>query len=462
MKDENKMPNMNEIAPFLEAARQGENTDDAQFVAFAKKFDAVVLWGAGNLGTALGKKLIELGINVNIYWDIQSELIGKRNGLDVRPLYSGNFIPQNTLVIVCIGNATLRINKNLVGQLKENNWSNFIDGLYLLYALICPLSNERPLNPGVCTNFNDICSLCSCERLQNIVRTKTAQRKNIQRKNVFFIERVHFIVNNICNLKCTHCCVYINSYAKERKQNVSFSQIQQDMKIFMEAIDSFGSAILLGGETFLHKNIDRIISEMLSYDKFGVLVINTNGIAKIGNSAMNAMRDQRVNLSFSNYLHVLNEKQKNIYHKNIEIAKHSGVNIGRLNPMPLWNLSPTLENKQLTRKKMQEKKLYCNNKDFLYVYDGKVFPCTIAYSLFDLGVANYETDYAMLTPHKPISEIQENIHRLKNRSYYQSCGHCGNFGFECSFTNEVAKQGFDSRYAFPIHKKLHEKQFLLL
>jgi hypothetical protein len=454
--------NMNEIASFLEAARQGEQTDAAPFVDFTKKFEAIVLWGAGNLGTALGEKLLALGVNVNVYWDIQSEQIKKRNGLDVLPLFSGNFTPQNTLVITCIGNATLRINTNLFDTLKKNNWLNFIDGLDLLYALICPLSNERPLNPGVCTNFNDICSLCACERLQNIVLTKAARSKNIPPEDVFFIERVHFIVNNICNLKCAHCCVYINTYTKERKQNVDFLQIQQDMRIFMQAIDAFGFAVLLGGETFLHKEIDKIISYLLSYNKFGVLVINTNGVAKIKATAINKMKDPRVNLSFSNYLHVLNEKQKNTYFENIEIAEQSGVNIGRLNPMPLWNLSPTLEHKNYTREQMRKKKFSCNNCNFLYVFDGKVFPCTIAYSLFDLGVADYRTDYAVLDPYKTITEIQKNIRKLRNRSYYQSCGHCGNCGFECDFTSEVAKQGFDPRYALPIHKKQQEKPFQLL
>jgi hypothetical protein len=437
------------IADFLQAARNGDEVDASVFVNFTRRFEAIVLWGAGNLGTAVGKRLLELDIRISAYWDMRAEQIVKQNAVDVLPLFSGDFIPENTLVIVCIGNAPLRINnKNLVKPLSENGW-HFMDGMDLLYALICPLSSRRPLNARYCTNFGDICSLCECARLHNIVLTDTARKRKVSTKDIFFIERVHFIVNNLCNLKCTHCCVYINSIPRERKQNIDFQQIQQDISLCMQSVDAFGSAILLGGEPFLHKDIDRIIVKILSYDKFGILLINTNGIPRMSQKQFDAMKDPRVNLSFSNYLHVLDEKKSAAYLENCKNAADAGVNIGRLARMPVWNLSPTLENFHYDAEQMIRIKSACNNRDFLYVYDGKIFPCTTSYSIFDLGIADYKTDYILLDPEDSPEENRNKIINLRNRPYYHACSHCSSNSGLTRFTPEVAKQGFDPRYPSP-------------
>jgi organic radical activating enzyme len=439
-----KMHNFDEMRDFLTGAHHGERLDSQIIVRFTRKFDSVVIWGAGNLGTAVGKKLLEIGVRVSCYWDTQAEMIKTCNGLGATSPFSGNLNKETTLVLFCIGNVA--VGPNVFRQLAENGWKHVVHGNDLLQGLLCPLSNEQPPDAKICNSY-DICSVCSCERLHNIVRANAARKHGISQSEILSFDRVHFIVNNICNLKCKHCFVYINSYPKEYKKNVSIGQMLQDIDVVMRAVHSFGVVNIFGGEPFLHKDLDRIVSRVLSHDNMGAVIVNTNGTVCIEHSQLDSMADERVRLAFSNYLEVLDERKKALFFKNIETAKSSGVNTKYQNTLPTWNISSTLENKRDSIETMIQKKSACGVR-FLYVFDGKLFPCAFALSIHDLRVADYKTDYILLDLNKSPEAIRDGIRELISHSHYHACGHCDFFGSP-ALTSQAAEQGFDSRYALP-------------
>jgi organic radical activating enzyme len=438
------MPDLLTIQPFLAGARFGEQLDPAVFVDFAKQYREVVIWGAGNLGTAVGKRLLNIGVNLTCYWDAQANKINVCNEVSVLTPFAGKFDKDATLVLFCIGNVA--VGPNIQRQLAENGWHHVIHGNDLLQGLLCPLANGTRPNTKMC-NRMDICSVCSCERLHNIVRTNVSRELGISPDDSLSFDRIHFITNNVCNLKCTHCFLYINSYPKQRKQNVSTRQILQDIDVTMRAIHSLGVVNVFGGEPFLHKDIDKIADRILAYKSFGAMILNTNGVANIKPSQFECLKDGRVRLAFSNYLEAMNEKQIATFFKNIEAARANGVNAKYQNTLPTWNTLSTLENKGDSVEVMVEKKDQCNVR-FLYVFDGKLFPCAFTLSIHDLDIANYATDYVVLNPDKSPVEIQDEIRNLISRTYYRACGHCESFGSP-ALTSSAAEQGFDKRYALP-------------
>lgn len=46
---------MFDIEKFYRDAEAGEEVDRAEFINYLKGFKNIIIWGAGNLGTALGK-----------------------------------------------------------------------------------------------------------------------------------------------------------------------------------------------------------------------------------------------------------------------------------------------------------------------------------------------------------------------------------------------------------------------
>lgn len=438
------MPVLDKIQHFLNGARNGDLQDPQVFVDFSRQFDSVIIWGAGNLGSALGKKLAEVGTTVSCYWDTQAGKIKTCNDIPVTTPFGGSFDKRTTLILFCIGNVA--VGPNIYRQLAENGWMHVVHGNDLLQGLLCPLSNDRPANARICNSF-DICSVCSCERLHNIVRASAARKQNIRQDETLSFDRVHFITNNVCNLKCTHCFLYINSYRKERKQNVKTAQMLQDIDVVLRAVHSFGVVNMFGGEPFMHPDIDRLIGQVLSHDNFGAVIVNSNGVARIKPQQLASMKDGRVRLAFSNYLEVIDEKKKTVFFKNIENAKLAGINAKYQNTLPTWNISSTLEDKGDSVETMIQKKNTCGVR-YLYVFDGKLFPCSFTLSIHDLGVADYENDYVCLDPNKSPEEIRDSIRALIARPHYRACGHCEAFGSP-ALTSSAAEQGFDKRYALP-------------
>lgn len=438
------MHDMDEIAEFLRGARRGERLNPEVFVRFARRFQAVVIWGAGNLGTAVGARVLEVGVPVSCYWDTQAERIQTSNGLPVFAPFGGAFNKDKTLVLFCIGNVAM--GPNVFLQLAENGWTNVVHGNDLLQGLLCPLSNEKPPEVKICNSF-DICSVCSCERLDSIVRANVIRKQGLSPDAVLSFDRVHFIVNSVCNLKCTHCFMYINSYPKDRKQNVPLKQMVQDIDVVMGAVHSFGVVNIFGGEPFLRKDMDQIVSRVLTHQNMGAVIVNSNGTVRIDSSQFAPLADERVRLAFSNYLEVLDEGKQTLFFQNIEAAQTAGVTTKYQNGLPTWNVSSTLEPKGDSLETMIQKKHECGVR-FLYVFDGKLFPCAFTLSIHDLQVADYTTDYLVLDPTKSPEEIREGIRDLLSRSHYGACGHCETFGSP-SLTNQAAAQGFDERYALP-------------
>lgn len=429
---------------FIAAARNGDKQSIDQFIGYCRRFDAVILWGAGNLGKAVGQKLIASGFPPHAYWDTQAKSIGDIHGIPCTPPFTGAFDRDKTLVIFCIGNVA--IGPNVFRQLPENGWNNVIHGNDFLQGLLCPLTNDSPPDTKICNSF-DICSVCSCERLNNIVRINALRKKPEPADEALSFDRVHFIVNNVCNLKCTHCFLFINSYPKEFKQNVSTEQLLSDINQVMSAISSFGVVNVFGGEPFMHKDIDKAVEKILTHENFGALILNTNGIQKIKAKHLAPLANPRVRLAFSNYLEAIDESKKAIFFENIEQARSMGIEAKYQNSLPTWNLSSTLHKLGDSQETMEKKKRSCGVR-FLYVFDGKIFPCAFSLSIHDLQVADYHGDYIQINPTEPHGTLRQKIKALIDRPCYQSCGHCESFSSP-ALVQGAAEQGFSPRYALP-------------
>lgn len=433
---------MFDLTTFCDDAHRGKGTDQKGLLDYLKSFHKIILWGAGNLGTAVGGKLREWELDQVLYWDTNAEHIGEKNGYAVIKPFTQPDEREASIVIFCIANVA--VGPTLYQQLISHGWTNIMKGTDFLEGVLCPFSTQDTLDAKVC-NSSVICSVCSCSRLDSLMQKKAAAKKNIGEDQVFSMDRIHFIVNNFCNLKCMHCFMYMNSYRPQLKRNVLLNQMERDIAMLMEAVDSFGVVNVFGGEPFLHPEIGKIIDYILKYDNFGSLIMNTNGMAHVKEEQTEGLKDKRVRLAFSNYLGSIDQEKERIFCQNIEALKQKGITVTVNNKLPSWNISSTLGNNHISEEEKQEKKRGCGVK-FLYVHNGKVFPCSFCFSICDLGIADYTNDYIDMNQCESPMELREKLKEMLGRPCYDSCGHCD----ACGETTSIAgEQGYDQRYRLP-------------
>lgn len=426
---------------FYQEASSGRKIDIVQFVKDLKEFQSIVIWGAGNLGKAVEKKLRELGIGIDAFWDIRFEELQNIESIPVLEPESG-FNKEETLVIFCVANVP--VSPTLFANLQKDGWNHILKGTYILQGIICPLAIGEKLDTSICAK-NELCTVCNCDKLNNILIQNQSQKKGCKQEEMLTVDRVHFIINNFCNLKCTHCNRYMNSYQSAEKKNLNVDVVCKDIQMVMEAIDSIGVVIVFGGETFLHPELGNIVETVLEQDNFGAVLVNTNGVAKMKEEQICHLTDGRIRVAFSNYLNVIDDKQKEMFYHNEAILKERGVGVQVQNAVPTWVEVTTLNDKHFSEEEMRKKKKNCAFP-YLFIYDHKVYPCTLALSLYDLKVADYQGDYVDITKMKSAKELKEAIIELKKKPFYQCCSHCID---ECGQVVKAAEQGYSARYARP-------------
>ena len=84
---------------------------------------------------------------------------------------------------------------------------------------------------------------------------------------------------------------------------------------------------------------------------------------------------------------------------------------------------------------------------YLFVFDHKVFPCSLAMTINDLGVADYKTDYIDIRDYNDDDSLHDAILKLDRQKLFQTCRHCDGGGGGASVNS--AAQGFLEKFAVP-------------
>lgn len=87
------------------------------------------------------------------------------------------------------------------------------------------------------------------------------------------IKKINYIITNICNLKCTHCC-----FSAKHNSETSLMKIVAEMNIIKNIVKLKPKQIVItGGEPLVVDNINNIL-EYLKFNYIGIVVLATNAI----------------------------------------------------------------------------------------------------------------------------------------------------------------------------------------
>lgn len=415
---------------FYNAAHSGNRIDDHEVIEFIKSFQYVVIWGASYLGAAIGAYLLSRNVTIEKYWDIRASDIISLNQISVDEPFSMKE-KKNTLVIFCIGNNVIR--DGLLKQLAVNGYMHILRGDYLYMGVICPFDKSTGIDPQHC-QMTMCCRSVFCQRLSNIIQSKCPSQNNL---HMFSIT---LIVNSRCSLGCKYCTSYMNAYPRGKRQDIPLSRINADVDKFFAVMDSVGTITVMGGEPFMHKDISKIVTNLLSKENFGLISIATSGTYLIKSEQLEGLNDKRVNISFSNYESSLNDIHKKILHKNITMVENSGISHTLGVVMPEWSIPSTLFDQGYDVETMIGKKKRCVQPPrCMQIKNGKLHPCDFGTALYSLGVADYSMDYVDIEHSQSKEDLRNKIKKFITQPYYHSCGHCiGMLGL----TKKAGEQGF--------------------
>lgn len=122
---------------------------------------------------------------------------------------------------------------------------------------------------------------------------------NEQKK--LFLGRLSFNITTFCTLNCKNCAM-LTPYNKNKK-SFDIEQLKHDVKLIFNIVDYVSNFLILGGEPFLHENLEEFIIYIGSNyrDHIGNLQIITNGTLKASSDLLMTIKKYNVEVRISDY-----------------------------------------------------------------------------------------------------------------------------------------------------------------
>lgn len=433
---------MFDVQEFTHVAHSGMEADVTAFVNHVRSFSTIILWGAGNMGRAIGAALLSRQVPIAAYWDIRYRDINEANGIVVNEPFTGGHDKSCTLIIPCISNGSSG-GEWTRGHLASHGYDHVIEGKDIYEALLCPLSLAAKLDAKVCLDA-PMCNVCACDRFINILKKELGIPAGDQDGNLCF-NVMTFVVNQKCSLRCRYCAQYMNSYKPADRVNFPRARIIDDIDRFLAAVDVVGVVSIIGGEAFLHRDLNSIVRHVLTKSNVGVVTVTTNGVCRIREEQLVDLRHNRVKIYFSDYSGQMSAAQNKLFNDNVALVRSLGINysVG----VPIWMKPGRLDRKPYSRETLQEMKAGCGAiKMCMSVKNGRFFPCSASEPINSLGIGDYPSDYVDMTDNDGPEDLRRKLTEAIQRPYYESCAHCG--GVDESLLKASGEQGLDERYCF--------------
>ncbi len=397
---------------FYADVNAGKEVQSAEILEYIRSFDRIVIWGAGNLGSAVGKKLLQFGIDVTEYWDQRHADLRECNGIPVREPFRAGFPGEGALIVHCIVNGS-RGDRWPVIYSKTKGYQHTLRGMEFFAGFVCPLHENTRFDISVCTGLA-ACSLCNCQKYTNLRLNGIGQKAGS-----LVFQLMTFIITTRCSLRCKFCGQRLHDYPPEKILNYPLDSIKKDIDVFLRSTDFTGMISVIGGEPFLHRDIAEIVGHILRHDNFGVVNITTNGVCRIDPETLKRILHPQVKISFSLYSKFLDRQQNEIIDKNIDMVRRSGIACSVGNP--LWTAPHPIALQGFSREQMIRFKAACACRRLCAsIRNGVFLPCSTVETATGIGLLDLQDDCIRVHDGDFRKKLSENL----NKEYYQACMYC--------------------------------------
>lgn len=151
------------------------------------------------------------------------------------------------------------------------------------------------------------------------------------------IPHIEMSITTRCNLRCKDCGNLIPFY--QHPVDFEVKQLIQDVDDFLNNVDRVHRFIVMGGETFLYRELHRLVSYLIQHNKINLVHLFTNGSIIPGSDILQLLQHRKILVSVSSFpAEVSPNKPRSIAaleanHINYKIEDHLWRDLGGFNPI---------------------------------------------------------------------------------------------------------------------------------
>lgn len=142
--------------------------------------------------------------------------------------------------------------------------------------------------------------------------------------NKVHLYRTDISITSKCNLKCKKCNMFMPYYNKPKHR--AFEEIKDDIDTYFKWVDNLKLFNILGGEPFLHPNINEIIEyvgENYYKKKIEHIEFFSNGTVKLSEKVLLNCKKYDISIQVSDYSNSLEYLKKNVDDFIQELSKYN-------------------------------------------------------------------------------------------------------------------------------------------
>lgn len=185
------------------------------------------------------------------------------------------------------------------------------------------------------------------------------------RNDSFYMNTVSLINTNLCTLKCRGCCTMTPELEPELRENFPVENILRSVRQLSKVVDAINNVEIIGGEPFLHPQLDEILFCLREQPNIFQIVIDTNGTIVPKKEVIDAMAACDIVVRISDYGSISTKKQEILS----ALEKNNIIFFMRpVNEMP-WSDYGEIYDRGSGEKQFK------NCRDDSVLYKGKLYPC---------------------------------------------------------------------------------------
>ncbi|MGL6105467.1 MAG: radical SAM protein [Fusobacteriaceae bacterium] len=244
--------------------------------------------------------------------------------------------------------------------------------------------------------------------------------EKLKNKNYISIPYIEIVVATKCTLRCKDCANLMQYY--DNPYIIDINTIKTSINRLIESVDNIEKFRILGGEPFLHPDLDEIINLVASSEKIKEVQIPTNGtILPKKESLIKALKHNKVSISISDYGEY-STKKKEI----VQLGEQHNIKVEVMN-MDYWLDYSSIECRSRSKEQLQDQYKQCNHQ-CTSLLNGKIFDCPRSAHGMDLGIIPKNSlEYIDLVDEsKSILRIRREIIAMYNeqKKCIQACNYC--------------------------------------
>jgi len=189
------------------------------------------------------------------------------------------------------------------------------------------------------------------------------------------IRIVDFVITTCCTLNCRDCLELMPSYTKPVL--CSLNEVKKQVDFIFRAVDFCEKFHVLGGEAFLHPELDQIIKYVYAqYSKqIGKLIVVTNGTILPPVQMLKTMKSCEVQVEISNYTSSPDARKNQKMHEIVDMLASAGIPY-IIREMDTWTdlRGDGLPHTEEEIIRTMENCICCT--EAFYMADNKIYTCT--------------------------------------------------------------------------------------